>query len=204
MRVPGFRAILIILPVVHEPARATAATAGFLTIAKGTPATSPRGFKSQAAVSGVLQIRGRGLAAPPVGLDVEGQLLTLDEAAHSGSLHRGNVDEDVRAAAFLLYEAKPSLRIEKLDSTCSHIGLLRNAPRRLLAAQTRVRVRKISNRCNIGMLSSLCKSARPPSLFPIFSIAFPAYSCRCFMSFSRHQSLELVVCDDLSIVARFV
>src|SRR5262249_13057707 len=109
-------------------------------------------------------------------------------AAHSGSLHRGNVDEDVRATAFLLYEAEPSLRIEKLDSTSSHIGLLRNAQRRLLAAQTRVRVRKISNGRNLGMLSSFCKSACPPSSLPISSLAFPAYSCRCFMSFRRHLS----------------
>jgi hypothetical protein len=47
--------------------------------------------------------------------------LTLIEAAHSGPLDRGNMDEDVLSAIGRLDESEPFLRIEELHGTLSHI-----------------------------------------------------------------------------------
>jgi hypothetical protein len=56
--------------------------------------------------SGGLQIGGGGLAAAPVGLDVEGDLLTLDQPAHSGALDRRDMNEHIGAAAILHDESE--------------------------------------------------------------------------------------------------
>jgi hypothetical protein len=89
------------------------------------------GFRGGQAPGSVYKRRSRGLeigcgglAAPPVGLNVESEFLTFDEAAHSGALYRRNMNEDIGAAAVLLNEAEAFLRVEELDSAGSHFGLL--------------------------------------------------------------------------------
>jgi hypothetical protein len=69
--------------------------------------------------SDVLQVRGGKLAA--LAHHIIADLLALVEAAHSGALDRGNVDENVLSAIRRLYESEPFLRIEKLHGTLSHI-----------------------------------------------------------------------------------
>src|SRR5258708_25806597 len=71
-----------------------------------------------------LQIGSRRLAAPPVGFNVEADLLAFDQAAHSGALDGRDVNEHVRAASLLLNEAEAFLGVEKLYRTCCHSGIL--------------------------------------------------------------------------------
>ena len=69
-----------------------------------------------------LQIGCGGLAAAPVGFNVEGELLTLHETAHAGALDSGDMHEHIGTAAVLRDEAVTLLAVEKLDSTLSHHG----------------------------------------------------------------------------------
>jgi len=71
-----------------------------------------------------LQIGGCGLAVAPIGFDVEGEFLTLNQTAHAGALDGGDMHEHIGTAAILRDEAVTLLRIEKFDSTLSHHGLL--------------------------------------------------------------------------------
>src|SRR3954449_11697912 len=64
---------------------------------------------------------GRGLlAAPPVSLNVIGDLLTLREAAHARTLDGADVHEHIPAALVGLNEAIPLLFVEPLYSTGRH------------------------------------------------------------------------------------
>jgi hypothetical protein len=83
-----------------------------------------------------LQIGGGRLAGAAIGLDVEADLLTLDQPGHSRALDGGHMNEHVRASVVLHDKAETLLGVEELDGTLSHDGLLENAQRRLLAAQT--------------------------------------------------------------------
>src|SRR6185437_8579485 len=71
-------------------------------------------------------------AAAAVGLDVEGNLLSLVQRAHAGALDGGDVHEDVGAAGILHDKAVAFLGVEKLDGTCSHDGLLWETPNAFL------------------------------------------------------------------------
>src|SRR5690349_11040515 len=71
-----------------------------------------------------LQIGGGGFAAARIGLHVERELLAVVEIAHAGALDRRDVNEHIRAAAVLHDEAEAFLRVEELNGTCGHDGLL--------------------------------------------------------------------------------
>jgi len=91
--------------------------------------------------SGILQIGSSGLAAFPIGLDVEAQLLALNQSAHSSAFNRGYVDEYVGSATVLLNKAEAFLRIEEFDRAGCHFVAPLNAPWYSGAAQFRVRIR---------------------------------------------------------------
>jgi hypothetical protein len=83
-----------------------------------------------------LQIGRGGLAAAPVGFDVESQLLPLIEVRHAGALDGGDVNEHIRAARVLHDEAETLLGVEKLDGTLSHDGLHLKRLMRFVAERT--------------------------------------------------------------------
>src|SRR4051794_4578605 len=68
---------------------------------------------------GRLQVDGAGLA-PLVLLDVVGDALVLLQRAHSGPLHRGNMDERVISAAVRLNEAIALGFVEKFYGADRH------------------------------------------------------------------------------------
>src|SRR5687767_5256733 len=70
--------------------------------------------------SGLLQIRRGVLAAAPVGLDVEADLLALDESHHAGPLQRRRMDEHVLAAVVRLDEAIALLAVVEFHRTRLH------------------------------------------------------------------------------------
>src|SRR5688500_15494379 len=72
----------------------------------------------------MLQVRRCFLAAPPVGLHLEGNLLSLDEAPHAGGLQSGRMDEYVLAAVIRLNEAKALLCVVELNCACGHGNIL--------------------------------------------------------------------------------
>jgi hypothetical protein len=69
-----------------------------------------------------LQVNGGGLAAAPVGFDVERYLLAFDQRAHAGALDGGDVNEHIGAAGVLDDEAVAFLGVEELNGTLSHYG----------------------------------------------------------------------------------
>src|SRR4051794_18995979 len=83
-----------------------------------------------------LQVGRGGLAALAVGLDVEGNLLPLGQAAHPGALDRRDVNEHVRAAAVLRDEAEAFLAVEELNCTGRHDDLLKDTRNRVLTRAT--------------------------------------------------------------------
>jgi hypothetical protein len=64
------------------------------------------------------------LAGAAVFLGIEGNLLAFDQSAHSGTLERGGVDENVLAAVVRLNEAEAFLVIVKLYGARIHGDIL--------------------------------------------------------------------------------
>jgi hypothetical protein len=64
------------------------------------------------------------LAGTAVFLGIEGDFLTFDQAAHSGALERGSVDEHVLAAIIRLNEAKAFLIVVELYGALIHGEIL--------------------------------------------------------------------------------
>jgi len=81
------------------------------------------------------EVLGRTLAVAVVLDDVEAELLTLDNSAHTSALNGGDMDEDVRLAVALLDKAKALGGIEKLHGSSIHDDFLSIAHRKLLAVQ---------------------------------------------------------------------
>jgi len=63
-----------------------------------------------------LEVSGRLLAGALVGLDLEGDLLAVAQAADAGALERGRVDEDVLAARVRRDEAVALLVVVEFNS----------------------------------------------------------------------------------------
>src|ERR1700690_1033132 len=78
--------------------------------------------KSATTQSGILQIGRRLLAA--LGHDFISEALAFVERAHAGAFDRADVDEHVLRAVARRDESETLLRIEELDCTCGHGGLL--------------------------------------------------------------------------------
>src|SRR5258706_10752177 len=72
-------------------------------------------------LAAVAQVRGGFLAA--LADDVVADLLALAERAHAGALDRGDMDEDVLAAAGRLDEAKALGGVEEFHDACSHLSV---------------------------------------------------------------------------------
>jgi len=70
------------------------------------------------------QIRRRGLAGPAIGNNLERDLLSLVEAAHSSTFDGADMDEHILAAVIGLNEAVAFLSVEELHGTLRHIVLL--------------------------------------------------------------------------------
>src|SRR5690606_10977198 len=79
---------------------------------------------SDASASGGQQILCSTPARAVVAHDLEGQLLALDDGAHAGPLHGGNVNEDVRAASVGLNEAEALGCVEELYGSGVHLRFL--------------------------------------------------------------------------------
>src|SRR6266851_4207215 len=71
-------------------------------------------------VSQCLKLVGGDLAGARVGLRLEGHFLALAQAANSGALERGCMDEYVLAAVVRLNEAEALLVVVELYRTCGH------------------------------------------------------------------------------------
>ena len=70
------------------------------------------------------QIRRRGLAGPAIGNNLERDLLSLVEAAHSSTFDGADMDEHILAAVIGLNEAVAFLSVEELHGTLRHVVLL--------------------------------------------------------------------------------
>jgi|SRR6185312_2644994 len=66
------------------------------------------------------QIFGRRFAAATISDDIEGDLLSLIEGAHSGALDRADVDEHIIVAVLRLDKAEALLAIEPLHGSLVH------------------------------------------------------------------------------------
>lgn len=60
------------------------------------------------------------LGAARVGLNIEGNLLTLGQLRHTCLLNRRNVNEDIFRTIFGGNEAEASRYVKKLHGTCRH------------------------------------------------------------------------------------
>lgn len=77
-----------------------------------------------------LQIAGRRLAGPSIGLDFVADLLPIREPGQSSALDRRNVHENIQAALIGLNEAITLLAVEPLHGTCSHVTIPARLPER--------------------------------------------------------------------------
>jgi hypothetical protein len=77
-------------------------------------------FGERRAALNRLKASGRFLAAPTIFLEFEADLLAIVEAAHAGTFHGRDVDENILAAAVWLDEAEALLGIEPLNRARSH------------------------------------------------------------------------------------
>jgi hypothetical protein len=120
---PGFLGIVLLYSVLVTPKAGSAlrAHAALRIMGEDAGAIMTPARRQNRRLRG-LQIGRSRFAAAPVGFDVEGKLLTLNQTAHAGALDGGDMHEHIGTAAVLRDEAVALLGVEKLDSTLSHHG----------------------------------------------------------------------------------